>query len=67
MFESSAPYDPVRRLGDILARCADARSLVGRGRGAFEEDPILRHAAKSIITEIGEAAKNLEELADVMA
>ena len=59
--------DPFRRLSDILARCADARSLVVRGRGAFEEDPILRHAAKSIITEIGEAAKNLEGLADELA
>ena len=53
-----------RRLDDILDRCADSRELVSRGRDAFENDAILRHAAKSIITDIGEAAKNLEDLAD---
>lgn len=56
--------DPRRRLDDILARCGDAARLVVRGRDAFESDVILRHAAKSIIADIGEAAKNLEDLAD---
>ena len=53
-----------RRLADILARCGEATQLVARGRDAFESDVILRHAAKSIIADIGEAAKNLEDLAD---
>lgn len=56
--------DPRRRLDDILARCDDAARLVERGRDEFETDVILRHAAKSIIADIGEAAKNLEDLAD---
>lgn len=56
--------DPRRRLDDILARCGDAERLVTRGRDAFEADVILRHAAKSIIADIGEAAKNLDDLAD---
>jgi uncharacterized protein with HEPN domain len=56
--------DPRRRLDDILARCDEAAQLVTRGRDAFETDVILRHAAKSIIADIGEAAKNLEDLAD---
>ncbi|MEO6318290.1 MAG: HepT-like ribonuclease domain-containing protein [Acidimicrobiales bacterium] len=56
--------DPRRRLDDILARCDDAARLVVRGRDAFEGDVILRHAAKSIIADIGEAGKNLEALAD---
>ncbi len=55
--------DPRRRLDDILARCDEATQLVARGREAFENDVILRHAAKSIIADIGEAAKNLEEFA----
>jgi uncharacterized protein with HEPN domain len=56
--------DPHRRLDDILARCHEAAQLVARGRDAFETDVILRHAAKSIITDIGEAAKNLGDLAE---
>ena len=61
--------DPRRRLGDIVARCGDARLVVARGPEAFEEDPllVLRHAAKSIITDIGEAAKNLDGLVDEIA
>jgi len=56
--------DPRRRLDDVVARCDEATQLVARGRDAFENDVILRHAAKSIIADIGEAAKNLEELVD---
>lgn len=56
--------DPRRRLDDILARCDEAAQLVARGRDSFETDAILRHAAKSIIADIGEAAKNLGDLAD---
>ena len=54
--------DPRRRLEDILARCEEATELVGRGRAAYDDDALLRHAAKSIIADIGEAAKNLEDL-----
>lgn len=56
--------DPRRRPDDILARCDEAAQLVARGRDAFEHDVILRHAAKSIIADIGEAAKNLDELTE---
>lgn len=56
--------DPRRRLDDILDRCDEASQLVASGRDAFENDALLRHAAKSIIADIGEAAKNLEDLAN---
>jgi hypothetical protein len=39
--------DPRRRLDDILARGDEAAQVVGRGHDAFEQDVILRHAAKS--------------------
>lgn len=54
---------PRRRLDEILARCEEARELAARGHEAFANDALLRHTAKSIISDIGEAAKNLEELA----
>ena len=54
--------DPQQRLEDILARCEEAKALVERGTTAYDNDPLLRHAAKSIITDVGEAAKNLEDL-----
>ncbi|HMT60492.1 MAG TPA: hypothetical protein PKA24_06495 [Microthrixaceae bacterium] len=56
--------DPRRRLDHILARCDEAAQFGARGRDEFETDVILRHAAKSIIADIGEAAKNLDDLAD---
>ncbi len=55
---------PRRRLDDILVRCEQARDLVDRGRATFDADALMRHAAKSILTDIGEAAKNLGPLAD---
>lgn len=55
--------DPRRRLEDILARCSEAAQIVERGRSTFEADVLLRHAAKSIIGDIGEAAKNVGDLA----
>ena len=56
--------DPRRRLDDLLDRCADARLLVAEGRDRFDEDVLLRHAAKSILTDLGEAAKHLDGLED---
>lgn len=56
--------DPERRLVDILDRCGLARLIVTEGRERFEADVLLQHAAESILTDIGEAAKNLEDLED---
>ncbi len=56
--------DPERRLVDILDRCQSARLIVAEGRERFEADVLLEHAAKSILTDIGEAAKNLGDLED---
>jgi uncharacterized protein with HEPN domain len=51
--------DDQRRLDDILAAIADAGLIAGRRRAAFDGDPLAVRAAKSIVTEIGEAAKAL--------
>ncbi len=56
--------DPRRRLDDILDRCEAARLIVAEGRERFDADVLLQHAAKSILTDIGEAAKNLGGLED---
>lgn len=56
--------DPLQRLRDIVSACIDARDLAARGRAVFDADPLLIRAAKNIVTEIGEAAKGVEELAD---
>jgi uncharacterized protein with HEPN domain len=51
-------------LEDILDATDDAAALAGRGRQAFDADPLLIRSAKNVVTEIGEAAKNLGELTD---
>ena len=51
--------DDRRRLDDILAAIDDAAVVVGRGRAAFDGDPLTVRAAKNIVTEIGEATKAL--------
>lgn len=51
--------DDRRRLGDIQSAIADAALIVQRGRIAFDTDPLAIRAAKNIVTEVGEAAKNL--------
>lgn len=51
--------DDRRRLDDIVAATGDAALIVGRGRAAFDTDPLVVRAAKNIVTEIGEAAKAL--------
>lgn len=51
--------DDRRRLADILAAVTDAGLIVGRGRTAFDADPLVVRAAKNIVTEIGEATKGL--------
>lgn len=59
--------DDRRRLDDILAAIADAGLIAGRGRAAFDGDPLAVRAAKNIVTEIGEAAKTLSpETTDAM-
>jgi uncharacterized protein with HEPN domain len=50
-----------RRLGDILRAAADADDLIRRGHSSFASDPLLIRAAKNILSEIGEAAKALDE------
>lgn len=56
--------DPTQRLRDIVRACADASELAARGRVAFDGDPLLVRAAKNMVTEIGEAAKGVGDLAE---
>jgi uncharacterized protein with HEPN domain len=56
--------DPVQRLRDIVRVCEDASDLAARGRAAFDGDPLLVRAAKNMVTEIGEAAKGIGDLAE---
>ena len=58
--------DPMQRLNDIIVRCDEAAELVERGRDTFENDVLLRHAARSIVADIGEAAKNLDDLTNAI-
>lgn len=51
--------DDRRRLDDILVAVTDAQLIAGRGREAFDADPLVVRAAKNIVTEIGEATKAL--------
>jgi uncharacterized protein with HEPN domain len=56
--------DPWRRLRDIVRVCEDAADLATRGRAAFDSDPLLVRAAKNMVTEIGEAAKGVDDLTE---
>jgi uncharacterized protein with HEPN domain len=49
------------RLSDIVQAVNDGAELVKRGHTAFLADPLLIRAAKNIIAEIGEAAKDLDD------
>ena len=56
-----------QRLADILAATTDAARLVETGHQRFVYDPLLIRAAKNIISEIGEAAKGIDDaLLDAM-
>ncbi|MDO8389015.1 MAG: DUF86 domain-containing protein [Actinomycetota bacterium] len=48
-------------LADILTATTDAARLVDVGHHRFVTDPLLIRAAKNIISEIGEAAKGLDD------
>ncbi|HSB85993.1 MAG TPA: HepT-like ribonuclease domain-containing protein [Ilumatobacteraceae bacterium] len=50
-----------QRLADILAATTDAARIVQVGHRTFVDDPLLIRAAKNIISEIGEAAKALDD------
>jgi uncharacterized protein with HEPN domain len=50
-----------QRLADILAATTDAARLVETGHQRFVYDPLLIRAAKNIISEIGEAAKGIDD------
>lgn len=50
-----------QRLADILAAAADSARLVQMGHQRFVADPLLIRAAKNIISEIGEAAKGIDD------
>ena len=49
------------RLIDIVSAVNDAAVLVERGHSRFTDDPLLIRAAKNSISEIGEAAKGLDD------
>ena len=50
-----------QRLADIVAATTDAARLVEVGHQRFITDPLLIRAAKNIISEIGKAAKGLDD------
>jgi len=47
------------RIADILDAADELEVIVGRGRLAFDDDPILRRAAERLLEIIGEAANTL--------
>lgn len=50
-----------QRLADIVAATTDAARIVHVGHQTFVADPLLIRAAKNIISEIGEAAKAIDD------
>lgn len=50
-----------QRLADICAATTDAAALVEGGYHRFASDPLLIRAAKNIVSEVGEAAKGIED------
>lgn len=49
------------RIGDIVSAGGELGLIVGRGRAAFDSDPILRRAAERLLEIIGEAVNLLSE------
>jgi uncharacterized protein with HEPN domain len=49
------------RVADILDAAAELAAIVGRGRAAFDAEPILRRAAERLLEIIGEAVNTLTE------
>ncbi len=47
------------RLADIRDAAGELALIVGRGRDAFDNDPVLRRAAERLLEIIGEAANLL--------
>jgi len=47
------------RLADIRNAAGELALIVGRGRDAFDNDPVLRRAAERLLEIIGEAANLL--------
>lgn len=49
------------RLSDIVVAARDAARIVVLGHQRFATDPLLIRAAKNIVSEIGEAAKGIDD------
>ena len=52
---------PEDRIADLLSAVSDAELIVENGHTRFVGDPIAIRAAKNIISEIGEAAKDIPD------
>lgn len=48
-----------QRVADIVDAAAELKTIVDRGRDAFDADPVLQRAAERLLEIIGEAANSL--------
>jgi uncharacterized protein with HEPN domain len=48
-----------QRVADLLEAADELAAIVGRGREAFDSDPVLRRASERLLEIIGEAADGL--------
>lgn len=49
-----------QRIADILTAADELAGITDRGRGAYDDDPVLRRAAERLLEIIGEAAKGVD-------
>jgi hypothetical protein len=59
---SGRPVDKI--VADLLDAVEAASELVGRGRGAYDNDRLLRLAGEAVIGRIGDSAAKLREHGD---
>lgn len=59
--EAAAQARLERTVEELRSCLADAELIVSHGRERFEDDPLLRRAAKNVLTELAETAGRLPQ------